>query len=58
MEKQKILVAEEHVKGVQHIISSYPEYCAFEELPGFDDIKDDSLAKFLGELANLQILVV
>ena len=46
------------MKGVQYIISEYPEYCAFEDLPGFDDDKEDGLAKFLGELANLQILVV
>jgi hypothetical protein len=48
VEKQKIEVAEEYVKAVQHIISSYPEYCAFEDLPGFDDDEEDGLAKFLG----------
>lgn len=58
VEKQKLEVPEAYVKGIQYIISEYPEYCAFEDLPGFDDGKEDGLAKFLGELANLQILVV
>lgn len=46
------------MKGVQCIISKYPEYCDFEDLPGFEDDKENELAKFLGKLANMQILVV
>jgi hypothetical protein len=56
VDKQKLEVPEPYVKGIQHIIAAYPSYCAFEDLPGFDD--GDDFAKFLGELANLQILVV
>ena len=58
VEKQQLEVPDAFVKGVQYIIAEYPEYCAFEDLPGFDEDVEDGLAKFLGELANLQILVV
>jgi len=43
VDKQKIQVDENYVKAVQHIISSYPEYCAFEDLPGFD-VEENGLA--------------
>lgn len=54
--KQKLEVPTPFVDGIKHIISSYPNYCDFEDIPGFDEGSD--FAKFLGELANLQILVV
>ena len=57
VDKQKVTVPESYVKGLQHIINHYPEYCAFEDLPGFEE-GGDGFANFLAELANLQILVV
>ena len=56
VEKQKVLVPSKFVKGIEYIIKKYPEYCAFEDIPNFDE--EDDFAKFLSELANLQILVV
>lgn len=54
--KQKVLVPSKFVKGIEYIINQYPDYCAFEDIPNFEE--EDDFAKFLSELANLQILVV
>lgn len=43
VEKQKIEVPSNYADGLKHIISSYPEYCEFEDLPGMDDSLPDFL---------------
>ena len=52
VERQKLAVDENYVPTIEKIISTYPEYCDFEDLPWCEE-DNEGLGKFLADLAEL-----